>query len=157
MSSAHEHRLDEVESADVHERIGARLSDDGQRYTSGRRQLVDALTRAAKPITIPELSTAASDLASSSMYRNLEVLERSGLVRRIVAVADHARWELCEPLIAHHHHLICDECGGIEDVTLDDVTEEAIESAMARIAAATGFTAADHTLDLHGTCKRCSA
>ena len=144
---------DELEA--IHERIASRLADDGQRYTRGRRTLVGTLAGASGPVTIPELSAMAPSLPASTMYRNLEILERSGLVRRITASGDHARWEMCEPLVAHHHHLICDRCGTIEDITLDDETEHLVERTLADVAARSGFVPADHILDLHGTCARC--
>jgi Fe2+ or Zn2+ uptake regulation protein len=139
----------------IHRRVEARLGDDDQRYTRGRRSLVTALATAAGPVTIPELSGFAPEVPSSSMYRNLEILERSGLVRRLIAAGDHARWEMNEPLVAHHHHLICGRCGTIEDVVLDDHTESTIETTLAQVAAAAGFEPAEHTLDLHGTCRDC--
>ncbi len=139
----------------IHQRTAVRMAEENQRYTSGRRSLVTALATAAGPVTIPQLTELAPGLAASSAYRNLEVLERCGLVRRIVAPGDHSRWELCEPLVAHHHHLICAGCGTIEDVTLDDSTEAIIETALGAIAGKAGFAPAEHTLDLHGICRDC--
>lgn len=57
---------------DLHETISARLADVGQRYTPGRRVLVDRLAAAAQPITIPELLDTPPRLPQSSAYRNLE-------------------------------------------------------------------------------------
>jgi Fur family ferric uptake transcriptional regulator len=139
----------------IHLRVGARLTDDGQRYTAGRRALVGALASARGPLTVPDLAALAPELPASSMYRNLEVLERSTLVRRLPAVGDHACWEMSEPLVAHHHHLVCGRCGTIEDVVLDDATEAALEATLSTLAADAGFVPAEHVVDLHGTCRDC--
>ena len=65
-----------------------RLRRDGQRYTDNRRQLVALLASSDAPLTIPEILTDRPDLAQSSVYRNLAVLERAGLVQRIVTTDD---------------------------------------------------------------------
>jgi Fe2+ or Zn2+ uptake regulation protein len=52
----------------------------------------------------------------SSIYRNLVVLEQAGAVTRYPgAGGGHARYELSEELVGHHHHLVCSRCGRIED------------------------------------------
>src|SRR3712207_3394066 len=99
---------------DAHATASARLRADQQRYTPGRRALVDALAAADRPLTIPELLQADDRLALSSAYRNLTVLERAGVVRRLVTSDEHARFELAEDLTEHHHHLICATCGRID-------------------------------------------
>ena len=38
----------------LHATVSERLSDDGQRYTSQRRRLVEILARAGSPLSIPE-------------------------------------------------------------------------------------------------------
>src|SRR5205814_2363608 len=80
-------------------------------YTRNRRTLVEALDESDRPVSIPELLGERRDLAQSSAYRNLAVLERAGVVRRIVTSDEFARYELAEDLTEHHHHLICSVCG----------------------------------------------
>ena len=41
--------------AEVHQIAASRVVDDGQRYTSMRRQLVDILSGCDHPITIPDI------------------------------------------------------------------------------------------------------
>src|SRR4051812_29663211 len=96
---------------DLHAIASARLRADGQRYSTGRRALIDALHASDRPLSIPELLGSTPDLAQSSAYRNLAVLERAGVVRRIVTHDEFARYELAEDLTEHHHHLICGRCG----------------------------------------------
>ena len=132
-----------------------RLARHDYRYTNGRRRLVDAIAAAGQPVTLPDIVVAAPELAPSSIYRNLDVLERSGVVNRIIASGDHAYFEFAEPLLSHHHHLICIGCGAIEDVRLDDAVEAIVDRSLAEAASRAGFAPLRHSLDLHGHCSDC--
>jgi len=133
-----------------------RLRKDGQRYTDNRRQLVAVLEEADAPLTIPDILERRSELAQSSVYRNLAVLERAGVVRRIVTTDEWARYELAEDLTGHHHHLICSACGMVRDFTVSPRLEHSIEEALSRIAADSRFQLDYHRLDLVGTCQTCA-
>jgi Fe2+ or Zn2+ uptake regulation protein len=144
-----------VTGADLHEVVATRLRDAGQRYTSGRRAIVERLQAAGQPLTIPDV-LAGSSLPQSSAYRNLAVLEQAGAVHRIVTSADFARYELAEDLTEHHHHLICSSCGTVEDFTAPPALERSLHKAVAEVEGATGFAAQHHRLDLLGTCRSCA-
>ncbi len=142
--------------ADVHATAAARLQADSQRYTANRRAIVGHLDRSDRPLSIPELLERAPELAQSSAYRNLAVLERAGVVGRIVTNDEFARYELAEDLTEHHHHLICTTCGAVDDFTLPPDAEAALERALHGAAADGRFTATGHRLDLVGVCDRCT-
>jgi len=146
----------DVDLPEVHQQIASRLSRLDQRYTGGRRRLVEALVEAGRPLTLPDIVQTAPDLAQSSAYRNLDVLEQSGVVRRINIGNDHAHFELAESLLGHHHHLICVKCATIEDVHLDDELEAVVDAGLSKVAREVGFTPLHHSLDLHGTCSNCA-
>jgi Fur family ferric uptake transcriptional regulator len=151
-----QHTHSAADELDVHAVATTGLRRDQQRYTSGRRALVDALLAADRPMTIPELLAGRPQLAQSSAYRNLTVLERAGVVRRIVTSDDHARFELAEELTGHHHHLICVACGRVDDFHVSTEGERALEAALHAAVEAIGFRADHHRLDLVGTCSRCA-
>ena len=142
-------------SDDLHETVLARLRAVGQRYTDGRRDLVDRLATAPSPQTIPELLERPPRVAQSSAYRNLAVLEQAGVVRRVVAADEFARYELAEALTGHHHHLICTTCGTVSDFHLGAAGEEALERAIQDAAGPAGFSVDGHRLDLVGRCRDC--
>jgi Fur family ferric uptake transcriptional regulator len=142
--------------ADVHDTASRRLRAAGQRYTSGRRAVVDVLARATAPLTIPEVVAGGRRIPQSSAYRSLAVLEQAGVVRRILTSGDFARFELAEDLTQHHHHLICSSCGGVEDFTAPPALERSLRRAVQDVEGATGFAAAHHRLDLVGTCTTCA-
>jgi Fe2+ or Zn2+ uptake regulation protein len=94
-------------------------------------------------------------LAQSSAYRSLAVLAEAGVVRRLVHVGDHALFELAEHLTEHHHHLICDTCGTVVDITLPDPVEAAMDRTFDEVAASAGFVPRHHEIDIYGTCSGC--
>jgi Fe2+ or Zn2+ uptake regulation protein len=142
-------------SDDLHAAIATRLGHDGQRYTSGRRRLVEVLDTTRRPLTAAEVFDLGA-LAQSSAYRNLSVLEACGVVHRVSGADEFARFELAEDLTDHHHHhLICTSCGSVADITVADELEDAMRAAMDEVAATTGFVPDHHRLDLLGRCASC--
>jgi Fur family transcriptional regulator, ferric uptake regulator len=141
---------------DLHELASGRLRGLDQRYTRGRRALIEVLARADAPLSIPQLLAADRSLAQSSAYRNLAELERAGVVHRIVTSDEFARYELAEDLTEHHHHLICSNCGDVRDFTVPSALEDELDRALDRIAGRHGFAADHHRLDLVGTCSSCA-
>lgn len=140
----------------VDDTIRARLEAHDLRYTTGRRLLVRALRQVAAPVTLPALLSLVPELAQSSAYRNLAVLEEAGVVRRLVHGSDHAHYELAEPLTGHHHHLICNTCGKVVDVTLPEALEADLDRGFGRAARREGFTIQHHNIELFGTCEVCA-
>ena len=119
---------------DLHRAVADRLDLDGQRYTSGRRTLVETLVGATRPLTAAEVVTE-SDLSQSSAYRNLSVLEGAGVVHRVSGTDEFARFELAEDLTDHHHHhLICESCGVVRDFTVPDALEESVDALASQVA-----------------------
>jgi Fe2+ or Zn2+ uptake regulation protein len=141
---------------DVRATVAARLRAVGQRLTTSRESLLEALVTAPRPLTIPEILDERPGLAQSSVYRNLVVLEEAGVVHRVVGADDFARWELAEHLTEHHHHLICASCGRVEDVPASAGLERSVAAAAAAITRSTGFRTQRHRLDLVGLCATCA-
>lgn len=144
-------------SADLlHDDVAVLLRSGDHRYTTGRRQVIDALRSAGGPVTIPEVLDVEPNLAQSSVYRNLSILEEVGAVTRIVTHDDHSRYELAETLTEHHHHhLICTSCGAVSDFELPQSVERTLERAFAETAESVDFRIEGHRLDLVGRCASC--
>ena len=141
---------------DIDQLATSQLNSINQRYTTNRRKLIGILREATKPITINQILESNSDLAQSSVYRNLAVLEQAGLVVRIITNEDHAHYELAEHILDHHHHIICSPCGEILDFHLSAKIEKALEESLQKIADDFGFSIDRHRLDLLGTCGDCT-
>lgn len=146
-----------AEVSSLHDAVAHRLDRAGQRRTPTRDALVDVLAAAGRPLTIPEILEAHTDLAQSSVYRNLVVLEQAGVVHRIVTNAEFARFELAEDLTGdHHHHLICSNCGVVEDAPASAGIERAVHRAIEEVERASGFRTTGHRIDLVGLCRNCT-
>ena len=135
--------------------LAERLHAQGLRLTAPRRQVldaVDALQHATPDAIVAWLREQAvpggTAPDTSTVYRNLEVLERLGLVWHTHlgkgAPVYHASVE-------HPHlHVVCQSCGAIAsaDSTL-------LDSAAERLAAELGFTVDVGHVALSGTCRNC--
>lgn len=142
--------------ADVHTVAATRLRRDGWRYTTNRHALVEVLANSDRPLTISEILERRGDVAQSSAYRNLAILERAGVVHRVVTRNEFSHFELAEELTDHHHHhLVCSRCGSVEDVALSEAFEATLELEVARMARRHDLDAAHHRLDIVGTCSSC--
>ncbi|MDQ4130156.1 MAG: transcriptional repressor [Actinomycetota bacterium] len=143
-------------SEDIHSEVAQRLRRARQRYTRGRKELVDTLTAAERPLSISEIIDTQPGLPQSTLYRSLQVLEQAGAVRRVVTLADtSARFELAEDLTAHHHHLICVSCGSVRDFRPSSRLERMLDEALEEAGRRDGFVADHHRLDLVGLCRHC--
>lgn len=140
----------------LHDAATARLRSAQQRYTRGRRALVDVLAEVGHPLTIGEVLAALPVTAQSSVYRNLSVLEGAGVVRRVQAEDEYGRFELSEDLTGHHHHLLCAACGRVTDYTPPARLERAVQNIMEEVTTQTGFRPSAHRVDLVGLCAACA-
>ncbi len=140
---------------DVHDIVDEQLRRTRQRYTRGRRQLVELLAETGRPVTIAELLELGASQSQSSLYRNLAILEQCGAVERLTSTDDVARYELTEELSEHHHHVVCSVCGRIDDVVLPPAIERALGAAAAEAHAQRGYMIDSHRLELVGTCGSC--
>lgn len=141
---------------DLHAAVADRLTGARQRYTRNRRALVDELRASDTPLTITEILDRRDGLAMSTTYRNLTLLEQCGVVDRLAPLPlEEARFELAEPFLAHHHHLVCTRCGHVADLAVPDHIEADLHALTARAAQLEGFTITGHRLDFLGLCRRC--
>jgi Fur family transcriptional regulator, ferric uptake regulator len=142
--------------SDLHAAVRDRLRRVGQRYTSGRRDLVDALVAESRPVTTADLVAAHPAMPQSTTYHNLAVLTLAGVVHRVAGSDDWSRYELAEALTGrHHHHLMCRQCGAVEDFAVTPRVERTLASLVTTVGSRTGFRIEDHRLDLLGTCAAC--
>lgn len=139
----------------LHGVVEQRLRKISQRYTRGRRAVVELLAKAGHPVSIEEIAQRAPRLPRSSAYRHLVDLQQAGVVRRVAANDEYYRFELAEDITEHHHHLLCTGCGKVLDVTPTPAFEQAMSGYLDTLAANSGFLSFDHRLDVLGSCASC--
>jgi Fe2+ or Zn2+ uptake regulation protein len=140
---------------DLQDQIRRHLSERSIRYTSGRQAVIKALQRAGGPRSAAELHTRLRRLPLSSLYRSLAVLDEAGVLRKHHDADGLARFELAEWLSGHHHHLVCLDCGLVEDVELDAGAESTLHEIAAGAAAVADYSSTGHVLEIEGLCRTC--
>jgi len=143
--------------SELHELVEIHLRRIDQRYTSGRQAVVTLLATFGRPMSISDISDALPDIPRSSAYRHLSDLQLAGVVRRIAANDEFARFELAEDLTHHHHHLLCTLCGRVIDVTPSPRFERTVAAMVADLTSEQGFHATSHALDVIGHCASCQS
>lgn len=96
-----------------------------------------------------KLKDKGAKASRATIYRSLELLVRSGLVRRVHLGEDHYHYERVGK-DAHHDHLVCTTCGSViefHDPILEDRQND--------ICAQHHFTPTFHNLQILGICERC--
>lgn len=138
-------------------KVEARLKDHEVRYTKGRRRVVQALAIADGPRSASELSsTIGPHVPLSSLYRTLAVLEDARVIAPHYSVKGLTRYELAEWLAGHHHHLVCIDCGAVEDITIPERLEGHVEAVVTEIGSIASFRATNHALEVEGLCVSCA-
>jgi Fur family ferric uptake transcriptional regulator len=85
----------------------------------------------------------------ATIYRTLELLEKSGLARGHDFGEGFRRYEPM-PAQAHHEHLICVRCGRVAEFA-----HERLERMLPIIADEYGFQPERHRVEIYGVCREC--
>ena len=86
----------------------------------------------------------------ATVYRTLDLLVRSGMVRRVHLGEDHYHYERVAK-DSHHDHLVCTSCGDVIEFH-----DEPLEQRQQEICRRSKFTPTYHNLQILGICDRCS-
>ena len=143
------------DTAELVEEMLELLRADGGRITTGRRAIVQALMGGVDHhVTADDIASAVQaehpDVHLSTVYRTLDALERLGAVNRLNLGAKGAVYHLADPAHAHHH-LVCEQCGAVIELTEDTVAP--LEGDLAK---RYGFAMSRHALTITGRCSNCS-
>lgn len=130
----------------------ARLRSDGVRITTARRLVLRALVDGPTHPSADELLTAvrsmAPDVHASTVYRNLEELERLGVIVHTHLGHGAATYHLATEA---HGHLVCERCGLALEAPQDLVDEMAL-GALERL----GFVLRPYHFAVLGLCATCA-
>jgi Fur family ferric uptake transcriptional regulator len=88
-------------------------------------------------------------ISRATIYRTLELLVRSGMVRRVHLGEDHYHYEYVSGN-SHHDHLICTTCGSVIEFH-----DPALEQRQREICDRKKFTPTFHNLQILGVCDAC--
>jgi Fur family ferric uptake transcriptional regulator len=130
----------------------SQLRRAGLKITTPRLKILEILA-AAQPRHMSaedvyrRLLDTNQDIGLATVYRVLTQFESAGLVNRHHFEGGTAVFELNEGM--HHDHIVCIDCGHVEEFT-----DDGIEERQRSVAAGLGFEITDHSLTLHGRCVR---
>ncbi len=129
----------------------AALRARGFRVTPQRQTILDAVCAGGGHTSLPEIYARVQAVSPAinlaTVYRTLDFLQEAGLV--VAAdIGGHTVYEIAGP--KPHHHLVCQGCGGVEEI--DPGLVEDFFTALSR---AQSFEVDIHHLVLTGRCAQC--
>lgn len=127
------------------------LSEHGYHSTKAREATFGLLVSPEPQTMSAVLSKAQGKVDRVSVYRNIDLFEKLGIVKRIYTGWKY-KLELTDAFLPHHHHLSCTQCGTIIDIE----DESHIDSFIEEVAAKFGFTPLSHQFEIEGLCKVCA-
>jgi Fur family ferric uptake transcriptional regulator len=87
------------------------------------------------------------DIGLATVYRVLMQFEQADILKRSHFESERAVYELNEG--EHHDHLVCLDCGRVEEFH-----DPEIEALQIKVAKKQGFEIADHALSLYAHCRK---
>jgi Fur family ferric uptake transcriptional regulator len=126
------------------------LKNIGLKATLPRLKILDLFEHSNKRHMTAEevyrlLTDDGQDIGLATVYRVLTQFEQAGLLMRHHFDSDKAVFELKQG--DHHDHLVCLQCGKVEEFV-----DTEIEKRQHRIAKERGFAINDHSLQIYADC-----
>lgn len=124
------------------------------RRTKTREVILTILHQAAGPLSpqavLMACHAAGRQANKTTIYRDLEVLEKAGIIRRVM-VSDRSQYfELTER--GHHHHLVCTSCQMAQDIHIND---QGLIRQVDDIGKKLHFIIVEHAVEFYGLCRSC--
>ena len=122
------------------------------RVTPSRLAVLSFLNKANKPIDISEiidwLNKFRIPTNKATVFRIMNTFTKKGITIQVQFQEGKKRYELKSR--GDHHHLICENCGRVQDVF--DCVIPALEK---KIAKSNNFIIKKHSLEFFGLCRNC--
>ena len=140
-----------------HKRIQAlrhRLSGSGHRITPQRLCILEALIDMNRHPTAEEIyghvRRVSPTTSLATVYKTINTLKALGEVQELEFGDGRSHYDGVDPI--PHPHVICTQCGRIEDVYLPEVSALSTQATRA-----SGYAIAVQRLDFYGICAACQA
>lgn len=131
----------------------ALLKDHGLKVTPQRISVLKVLAGHTHP-TIDELyneiKKESPSISLATVYKNLNTLKDEGLVVEVNIVNQKSRYDIYEK---PHIHIVCERCGAVEDIGLDDASIDDYQHMLER-KISNFITRLNMVASVNG-CKRC--
>lgn len=136
--------------------LKAELNERGWRMTPQRETLLKTFQdlpegeHLSAEDLLEVLRDKGEEVSLSTIYRNIKLMARMGILRELELAEGHKRYELNQPSPHHHHHLICVRCNKTIEFKNDSVLKVG-----ARTADKSGYQLLDCQLTIHAVCPTC--
>lgn len=121
--------------------------------TAQRLAIADVLLSADRHLSAEEVAGEVSakgrKVGTATVYRTIDTLLESGLIVERDFGEGFRRFEPARD-IPHHEHLVCTQCGKVEEFR-----DERLERMTTIVAESRGFARQSHRLVIHGVCRDC--
>ena len=126
------------------------MSELGFRETDARRSIVETVLSKDGQFTARDLQDDLQrwGVGRATIFRTLDLLVELGVLNRLHTDERCSSYVLCAD--QHHHHLVCERCGGVQEIS-----DARVERAVRAMAVESGFRARGHHLEIVGVCARC--
>ncbi|RRD95736.1 transcriptional repressor [Clostridiales bacterium COT073_COT-073] len=132
------------------------LKRGGYKLTNQRKVVLETLYNHRKAhLTVDEVyqfvRETNPEIGLATVYRNIQILNRLGIIEKISFDDKDIRYEIFyEDIPIHHYHLICRQCGNVDELELDFM-----DRYKGMLEAEKGFEALDAQIKIYGICKNC--
>ncbi len=137
------------------EAILNRLRGEGMRITATRRNILQVLFEAEKPLALQEIQELAAARGGepdyATVFRMMTLLEGLHLVHKVNLQRSCSYYELNDPS-RHYDHIVCTSCGKVVVIDIPCPLGETEK----RIAEHYGFRDLSHSLEFFGRCPECA-
>jgi Fe2+ or Zn2+ uptake regulation protein len=130
-----------------------RCTSHGVPMTAQRRAVLEVLAHRLDHPTVEQIHAAVEErlagVSKATVYRNLELLLRLGLVRSLAHPGSAARYD---PNLEPHHHFICERCRSVLDLAPERVRGS---DQLGFVLGADGLEGHEVSVLVRGTCGAC--
>lgn len=125
-----------------------RLEMRGHRVTASRRRVIDAVLAQPAHFTVDDVLHDTRKVGRATVFRTMKLLTDLNIVCRVLLEDGALHYRLS--IGGHHHHLVCRDCGRVEDFSTCDVA-----SLVRELQRATDYEIEGHWLEVYGRCSTC--
>ena len=126
-----------------------KLEDAGHRVTAPRLAVLAAAADAGDQFSADEIAQQLPRVGRATVFRTLKLLVQMDVFCRVLLDDGELRYRWSRK--GHHHHLVCAECGAVEDFTTCDVS-----TLVEEVTRRTNVTVEGHWLEVYGRCGACA-
>jgi Fur family ferric uptake transcriptional regulator len=130
------------------ELIIERLEMRGHRITGSRRRVIDAILAQPAHFTVDDVLHGSRNVGRATVFRTMKLLTDLNLLCRVLLDDGQLHYRLSSR--GHHHHLVCRDCGRVEDFSNCDV-----DGLVRELAKSTEYDIEGHWLEVYGRCQAC--